>query len=251
MAWMIKSFLKSLLLPPGSLICLFALAWILSFKKKWLGRVICLVSFLALYGLSTPKISYETLHLLEEDVKPLGRIPKGVGAIIILGGGQRREAPELGSQDGVSSHTLMRLAYGASLHRKTGLPILVSGGVGGFDTISEARLMTESLRNDFALPAHWTEDLSRNTAENAEYSSDILKKAGVNRALVVTEAWHMRRAMLAFSITGIEAIPAPTFFESPLKDNLFFQWLPRAECLFKSAFAIHEWVGLLWYRLIL
>lgn len=51
------------------------------------------------------------------------------GAILVLGGGVRRQVPELGA-GGPSAITAERLAYGVWLARRTGWPLGFSGGIG-------------------------------------------------------------------------------------------------------------------------
>lgn len=246
----IKFVLKSFLLPPGiffSLVIFALILWIC--KKKWQSGILLALSFLGLYFLSTPRVAYFLMSPLEEKVVPF---PKefDAQAIVILGGGQRRAAPEYNGEDTAHSATLMRLAYGAYLYKKTELPILVSGGKVLDDNESEAKVMENTLQEIFSVPTKWKEELSQNTSENASYSSEILKSAGIKKILLVTEAWHMRRAMLAFSSTRLEVIPAPTNFLSPLRDDRVLVWLPNADSLSMSSRAMHEWIGYIWYRIV-
>ena len=62
--------------------------------------------------------------------------------------------------------------------------------------------MADSLRDDFQVPVSWVEDASDDTWENAAFSAEILKKRGIHSVYVVTQGWHMRRAMLAFRHAG-------------------------------------------------
>ena len=96
------------------------------------------------------------------------------------------------------SLTLDRLRTGAALHRRTDLPILVTGGTTQPRTATVGVVMAESLRDDFRAPARWTEPKSDDTWENARFSAAILKAEGITSVYVVTHAWHMRRAVLAF-----------------------------------------------------
>src|SRR4030095_2797202 len=85
-------------------------------------------------------------------------------AIVILGGGTRRDAPEYGG-DTLGELTLERVRYGARVARLTGLPVLVTGGsVLGGET--EAKLMRQSLEAEFSGGVRWAEDRSRNNHDN-------------------------------------------------------------------------------------
>src|SRR4030095_2499347 len=129
-------------------------------------------------------------------------------AIVILGGGTRRDAPEYGG-DTLGELTLERVRYGARVARLTGLPVLVTGGsVLGGET--EAKLMRQSLEAEFSVGVRWAEDRSRNTHENALRSAAILHADGLNRVVLVAHDFDMRRASAEFAAAGIEHIAAPT-----------------------------------------
>ncbi|HAK93275.1 MAG TPA: YdcF family protein, partial [Massilia timonae] len=97
-----------------------------------------------------------------------------------------------------------RLRYAAHLHRRTGLPILVSGGAPGPGAMSLADAMAAALREDFGVPVRWVEGRSRNTAENAMFSAALLRPEKVGRVLLVTDAMHMERARTVFQRGGLQ-----------------------------------------------
>lgn len=108
--------------------------------------------------------------------------------------------------------------------------------------------MARALREDFSAPVRWVEAKSDNTAENARYSAEVLRLAGVRSILLVTDALHMPRARAVFLRTGLKVIPAPTNYQSrgPL---LISDFIPNAAALRNSSYALHEWIGALWYAL--
>lgn len=65
---------------------------------------------------------------------------------------------------------------------------------------------------------------------------------------LVTSAGHMARSMAAMKRVGLAPIPAPTDYQTP-KDWRHAELRPSAQSLFASDLAIHEYIGLLWYRL--
>jgi uncharacterized SAM-binding protein YcdF (DUF218 family) len=143
--------------------------------------------------------------------------------------------------------SLDRLRAGAALHRRTGLPILVSGGPTlGEETLAE--MMALSLEQDFHVDVRWKEDRSLDTWHNAEYSAAILHQAGISRVYLVTHFWHMRRALLAFRHFGIDAEPAPV--RPPGTPELTATALiPQTSAWQASYYAVHEWIGLAYYAL--
>lgn len=252
--WLISNLLAAVLLPPLSLILLGAFGWILIKRHPRLGKSLITASFALLYLLASPLVADHLLDLLEKDIKPV-RVEeiRRAQAIVILGGGAYRDAPEYG-QDSAGTLTLARLQYGAHLHRMTGLPILVTGG-NPEDGLPEAQIMRQTLENHFGIPVKWVEARAFNTAQNARFSAEILLPAGIKKVLVVSHAWHMPRARYAFKKTGMIFLPAPTRFANPPPQNdtgySLFDFIPNARALEKSYCALHELIGLVWYRLTL
>ncbi|MFX7731723.1 YdcF family protein, partial [Acinetobacter baumannii] len=92
-----------------------------------------------------------------------------------------------------------RLQYAAYLARRTGLPILVTGGSPDGSPESEAALMARNLQRDVGVPVRWQETRADTTAQNASYSAAMLKADGIERILLVTDSIHMPRAMRVFA----------------------------------------------------
>lgn len=247
MHWLIPKLISSVLLLPFNLLILFGVGIALLSRRPRLGRNLIITAWLTLWVLSTPVISATLLQSLEKAPPlQLDRLPTDVDAIVVLGGGTYCNAPEYG-KDTVSTYALERLRYAAELHRRTGKPILVTGGKLA-NTIAEAVFMKETLEHDFQVPVRWLEDQSRDTMENARFSAEVLKDQGIQRIFLVTHAWHIPRAQAAFEKAGFQVVPAPTKFTT------YCQWtplvlLPTSSALTVSANALHEWIGLVWYQL--
>ena len=170
-------------------------------------------------------------------------------AIVILSAGRRTYAPEFGGQT-ADEITLERVRYGAKLARDTHLPVLVSGGAPQAEDVSLAKIMADVLRTDYGIDAKWQESQSVNTAENAIYSADILKRAGIRRAVLVTHAWHMKRAYAAFAANGMAVVAAPTaFYGRPDDPSLPYDFEPNMRAFRDSGYALHEIIGEYWYAI--
>jgi uncharacterized SAM-binding protein YcdF (DUF218 family) len=94
------------------------------------------------------------------------------------------------------------------------------------------------------VPVRWTEEHSRNTFENALESRRILAPLGIKSIYLVTHAWHLPRARLAFEHAGFEVIPAATEFN--LLDPAALgvrDFVPHAGALVKSYYFFHEVLG--------
>ena len=245
-SWVVTNVIAAWLIPPGCLLLLAGWGVFRLRKRPRSGKVLIVLALAALWALSTPWLSRTLLQLLEpESANPLNAAP--AQAIVVLGGGNYRAAPEYGA-DTVSEATLVRLRYAALLYRQTGKPILVSGGALRMDDLTEAQTMKAVLEDEFKIPVAWTEGTSLDTLENARASRAMLSPLGINRVYVVTHAWHMPRSQWIFARAGFDVVPASTKFATnpPLTARDF---MPAADALKDSGHFFHEIIGLAWYRL--
>lgn len=249
----LKRVLETLFLPPLAPLLLIVVGLLLIRRRPRLGHGLAwsgvLLSLLLMLPASVDRLltPIESVAPALDDAQLRAVAKEGAGAVVILGGGLRKQAPEYGRPT-PNRITLERVRYGARVSRITGLPVLVSGGVAGLN-YPEARAMAESLREDFGLSPKWIEDASENTEQNARYSAAILKQAGVEHIVLVTHAAHMRRAVGYFSAAGLRVTPAPTAFFAPLADaDHPLSWLPSATAAYTAWYALHETAGLLQQR---
>lgn len=248
-SWFIINAVSALLLPPLVFIVPSLVGFMLRKRRPRLGAALCVTPLIALLAFSTG-IGAKWLAATIEDYAPPLTSAQGSGAqaIVILGGGRIRNAPEYAARDVPRPAVLARLRYGARLHRETGLPILVTGGMPDGASESEAALMARTLKEDFAVEANWQEHASDNTAQNAEFSAALLRQAGAQRILLVTDAMHMARARTIFMHNGLQVVAAPTMFHGH-EPAAPIDFVPKAGWLEVSAYAMHEWIGIAWYAL--
>lgn len=242
----LSSILGTLLLPPGTFLLLLLAAWFSPWA--WLKRTFLGLCFFGLYLLSTAWCAGWLQKSLE--IAPpltLSALPRA-DAIVVLGAGRHMDMPEYGGQDTVNELTLERLRYAARLYKATRLPILVAGGMPGGGSQPEGKLMKEVLSNDYGIPVTWTESQSLTTWENAVNSGPLLKRAGIRRIFLVTHASDLRRAVAVFRKQGLQVVPAGTRFAQVHIDNPWI-FLPDARSLTESTWALHEWLGIVWYKL--
>ncbi len=239
------------LMPPASMIMLILLG--LALARRWprAGRALSVTAALVLLVLATSAGSMLLVRPLEAYNPPLPPgATGGAQAIVVLAAGSIEHAPEYGGADMPDQVALARMVYAAHLQRTTGLPLLASGGQGdpARNVAPKAVAMARVLREEFKVPVQWIEDRSDTTATNASLSAPMLKAAGIRRVLLVTHAMHMERARRSFQRHGIEVVPAPTSFQGRAAWSAW-RLLPSAGGLYRSYYASHEWVGLLWYKL--
>lgn len=241
----IRPLLTALTVPPPNLVLLAIVGlWLMRRRRQSrAGPVIVALSLAGLLILSLPIVGQALLISLEQGLPltpPAGSAPQ---AIIILSaeldhvrGGDEPVRP--------GPLTLQRLQAGAALYRRTHLPVLVSGGVLGAQEAPIATVMAESLNADFGVPVRWTEDRSRTTWENAADSAAILRPLGIRSVYVVTHAWHEKRAVLAFRHFGLLPTAAPVQLDA-LRGGVW----PSTTGWSRSYYALHEWIGYIWYWL--
>ena len=92
------------------------------------------------------------------------------------------------------------------------------------------------------------EGKSRDTYQNAVYTAQMLKELGIRRILLVTSAFHMRRAQALFVAQGLEVVPAPTDYQRLASPPLMSPWMPSVSDLWQSTYALHEIMGFWVYR---
>lgn len=243
--------IEFLLLPPGQFLILAALAFFWR-KRKMLICSLLSLAVLQILILSLPLTSSWLLGKLEEQYPPrfeLWKQGKPPQAIVVLGSGRNLNVPEYAGGESTSLAGLERLRYAALLHRATGLPILVTGGSPQQGARSEAELMRDVLQDEFRVPVKWLETESHTTWQNAQFTDQILAAEGIQSAWLVTQAWHMPRSLYSFRNRKVEYLAASVSYSGAIQwTDHHMKFIPQATALVRSSIALHEWIGLLWYR---
>jgi uncharacterized SAM-binding protein YcdF (DUF218 family) len=169
-------------------------------------------------------------------------------AIVVLSGGAQSRGPGR-PEDLPARDTYIRTSYASWLyHHWRPLPIVASGGVMPGRRLVLAEVIQRVLMEQGVPQSSiWLEPRSRSTYENALYSAEILRARGIHKIAVVTEAYHMLRAELAFRKMGFTVVPAPCEFRR--LDGSIWQLVPGAKALDRNELVLHEWVGIVWYWL--
>lgn len=249
-------FIQVWILPPGSNLVLMLLGFCLLLKFYRVGFAFIALSFVILWLLSTPVIAQWLIDGLQYRYPPLqmSQIVQNTkhSAIIVLGGGHEI-SPDYKNGYILSDATEGRLHYAAYLYHKTHFPIVVSGGALNKSQPTEAQLMGTEMQEYFRVPVAWLEDKSIDTKDEGNLMVSILQKHKINTAYLVTNAFHMSRAMYtfgqSFKNSPILIIAAPMGYAVLQPDQGMLNYLPSLEGLNKSATAMHEYIGLLAYHL--
>ena len=248
----IRYFIKQLLLPPGILLLLLALAWWFRRSRPRLAGCCFALGLGGMWLMSLPVMVEWGARALET-APPLARedwssLAQHADAIVVLGSGRERGDPAWGS-DQPTGIGLERQRYAARLAKASGLPVLTSGGLHYGTPPSEAELMAVSMQDDFGVTVRWKEERSRTTWENARMSAEILLPEGIQRVVVVTQAWHMPRAVWSFEKAGFSVVPAPVGFLGQDNARPLGGWMPEFKSVWQSGQLLNEAVGQVGYRL--
>jgi uncharacterized SAM-binding protein YcdF (DUF218 family) len=242
-----KALVSVFILPPTSLLLLALLGLWWSRRHRTAGLTLSAVSLVVtlLLGTNTVAVWLHGMLLPAQAPVQLAQL-RGLQAIVMLGGGVIPNAPEYGEPQ-LSANTLSRLRYGVWLHRKTGLPLAMAGGVGwtsqGTLTVPEGTVTRRVAKDEYGVEVKWIEDESRDTAENAQRMAEILLPLGIRRIALVTEAFHMHRAAGHFRARGFEVVEAATDFPGA-RDRPLMEWMPSPGGWTSSRAVIREWIGL-------
>jgi uncharacterized SAM-binding protein YcdF (DUF218 family) len=233
------------LLPPLNALVLLVAGLLVSRWRRRTGLALLAAGTVLLYASSAPFVAVASIRALE--VPPNAQpADSGAQAIVVLGSGSYIGAPEYG-RDVPAAGGLERVRYAAFLQRATGLPVLVTGGAVFGAQIPEAEQMRAVLEEELRTPVRWVEPTGKTTWASALATRVVLRGEGIERVLLVTHAWHMRRARFAFEQAGMTIIPAPTAFTtyaSAHPPGL----MPTAEAMQLTRHAWREVIGIGWYR---
>ena len=168
--------------------------------------------------------------------------------VVVLGGGIYADSPSVSSGERLSPSSLARMSAAAEVYRKTHLPLLVSGGAPFGDDPEAAAYKLYLVESGVPPGAVVTEERSRDTRENALFSKKICDEKGYKKILLLTSAYHMRRAVFLFKKAGFtQIVPLPVARQVRRGRKYHYNdFLPGPGIPGK---ALNEWFGLVFYRL--
>ncbi len=254
MSFLISKIFTYTILSPGFFILLCIVLFFLILKeKKGLSLALLVLIIALMYFLSIEPGADLILKPLEDKYPPLDIMAlKGrVDVIVILGGGLIEGRSPYGEMLYPGNFTLSRLIYGYNIWKELMVPIIVSGGrplmsfPGTEGDVMKKFLVKQGVEEDFII----VENRSRNTWENALYTIEICKGSDFKSVVLVTSAFHLPRAVKAFSNKGITIYPAPSSYLTERHKYLWVNFFPHATYLYNSFIGLKEHVGLLFYKI--
>jgi uncharacterized SAM-binding protein YcdF (DUF218 family) len=248
--------LKSLATPIVWVLVLMALGLILTIrspkKRRFkLGKYALFTGMCILFLFSIEPVSNWLVYSLECRYKmPSDEVLSDLDIVVILGGGM--SAPGGFREHGeASGFTYARLFSGVGVFRRSGAETLaLCGGCPRRSDESEAEVM-KALATDLGVRESEiiTETRSRNTMENAAELAILLSSTKGKRIGLVTSALHMLRSENVFR----KQFPNDTIVPIPVNYVYCPDWrglrglIPSSGALSESNYAIHEWLGMVWY----
>lgn len=240
--------LKHFLDPVVLILLLMILCLFISKARRKRYFFILLFPIFLLYTMSISFVSNRLCYFLEKDyLASYGAEDAKVDVIAVLGGGVSEN--EYVGKTLLSSLSSLRLLHAIQLSRRNGARhlYLVGRGIG---RISEAEAMCH-VAERLGVPKEkiMIESLSRNTREHAIEMNKAFSDKNIHIGLV-TSAYHMKRSEREFRKYFRNIIPLVSdYLYSTPEAPLAFSFIPNSGSLQKTAVALHEMMGLLWYRL--
>jgi uncharacterized SAM-binding protein YcdF (DUF218 family) len=245
---MFLKLMQRLVLPPASILLLLLFGFLLVRSRRNLGRLFIAIGCLLLYGLSISPVSSALIAPLERDFQPVNAKLVKADVIVVLGGGTR-DRSRLGLKPEPAEESLKRVVAAVTLYKALHIPVLLTGGSGDLaqSQLSDADAMARTAL-DLGVPEKdiRIENMSRNTLESARAVKGMIK---VNRIVLVTSAFHMKRSVALFRKQGFEVVPAPAGFRSEQRTFTVFSIIPNADSLSSSSLALAEHLSLGWYSM--
>ena len=172
-------------------------------------------------------------------------------SIILLGGGIIDRVPDFSGFGTPTDSMLGRIVTAVRVQKKLDVPIIVSGGK-LYENLSSEAQIAKRFMIDLGVSEGQIiiEENARDTYENAKYTREICSKKNYQKPILITSAFHMKRALLSFKKVGLDVTPYPAGFRSKNVQNIgWVSYLPHSGSLEGTSDAIHEYLGILFYKL--
>ena len=216
--------------------------------RKWL---FVWLGLLLLWALSMPLVGDSLIRQVEDYETRLAVEALDEADAVVVLGGQLLQMP--GVPYGEWGHAADRFEGGLEVFRAGKAPLLFFMGAKlPWETgaASEGKLLAErAVRLGIPRSKICVSPIVGNTADEAAEVQKMLAPVENPDIILVTSAFHMRRASFLFQEAGMIVQPFPVDFRTPrYKELTVIDFLPSAEALEKSEIAIRELLGLFYYK---
>ena len=210
------------------------------------------LALLALFLLSWPPVGWMLNSAIEGSYRYAEPPPADVQAVVVFSGGSF--APDVNRPFSyLADGTLLRCRTAARVHTAANrAPVVVCGrsASGAPDASPVWDLMARQLEAwGVAENRIRLEPSGRSTYEQSLHAAELLRTMGAQRIAVVTEGFHMRRALGCLRAQGLEAFPAPAGSRGLPHEIRWRDFLPNAAAVGVNEEAIREICALAVYKL--
>lgn len=233
--------------------CLLLAGLLLHSRKPTVARRLrwsALVILLAVGWLPLPNSLIQHLEQQYAEIPPQADLHNYVGVIVLGGATESGRVQQAHAQPLLNGAAERITAPVVILRRNPQLRVVYTGGEGalwgtGPSEADRARVFFESMGLSPTQVAY--ESASRTTFENAVLTAQMPGIDITQRWLLVTSAWHMPRSMATFTKAGWNVTAYPVDFRTA-SGTPWTEYSQR-EGSNSWQLLLHEWLGLLAYRL--
>jgi uncharacterized SAM-binding protein YcdF (DUF218 family) len=180
-----------------------------------------------------------SLTLMDDDVAGYCSESEILTSVILLPGGLSWRPEDNGEK--LSDWSIERARRVVELSKESVLEQVILPGGLGFGVNSEAELLKRYLQENTTIKKYLIAEKSNNTFENIETLMSLLDKQ--RPYYLVTSYWHMPRAKGVADKLSLRTCPVMTM------NTINWSLIPSLEAHWNTRAAIHEWLGLAWYRI--
>ncbi|MEZ9596361.1 YdcF family protein [Shewanella sp. 10N.261.52.F9] len=241
MFW-VKKIVSQFFMPVPLLLILIVIAFLMIRKRKFSKVTLGLAASLLI--LCSSHWGSNALIAPLENQYPVNNMPIAKGCLVMVLGSGHDDDPHLTAVQQLSNTALARLSEGIrQMSLGQDCKLVVSGWSGAHSTRAHADVMF-----DAAVELGVSPDLiirfplAKDTIEESQFMRWEVADAPFR---LVTSASHMPRSMAIFNNSNLNVSAAPTDFAK----RTTAWWHFDAQSLLNSQRAIHEYLGLLWFKL--
>jgi len=189
--FVLKKIITAFAIPPGIFILFLLVAGLFFLIKKRRKTALFNVSLaLVIWMLSIFPVGYHFVKGIESGLT-IPEHPKGDVIFVLYGPGYR-------------------MGSALSLYRKLNVPIVVLGVEDPEQNPSVVNRLERFFINNGVPPDHIIfENKSRDTIENARAAKEMSRNRDYKKPILITSAFHMKRALLSFEKANVSGFPLP------------------------------------------
>lgn len=239
----IKKIISSFITPPGIFVLiLFTVSFYFLYRKKRRIFSVMFISAFVFYVITIPLVSNYLGCMWEKDfINP----DINGDVIVYLGAGVIKVSDD---KYVLTESALERLFAVYRVYNRKKVPVILSAG-SVFNMVSESetakKILVELGVNEQDI---YTEEYSKDTYENAFYAKKICDKYSFKKPVLVTDAYHLKRAVYIFKKAGFEHVGYyPSSYICNRYINLYI-FLPSD--FKKLRYLFHEIFGYVYYRVM-